>query len=252
MKNELMYSFRDNNVRVVIKDNEPWFVAKDICELLDISKHRDAISRLDEEERGSVIVDTLGGKQNVTAINEYGLYSLVFTSRKPEAREFKNWVTRDILPSIRKRGVYATEDFTKKALEDPQFMIDALTALKKEREEKAKLELEKEINKPKVLLAESIENSDSLILIRDLAIILKQNGFNIGQNRLYERLRDMGYLVKHGTSKNLPTQRSAELGLFRVVETTYNGSEGSKINKVTKVTGKGQLYFTNKFLKEIK
>ena len=250
--NELMYSFRDNNVRVIMKDNEPWFVMNDVCEVLDIKNPHDAYSRLEEHEKGVGITEGLTGKKNANIINEYGLYSLVFTSRKLEAREFKNWVTRDILPSIRKRGVYATEDFTKKALEDPQFMIDALTALKKEREEKAKLELEKEINKPKVLLAESIENSDSLILIRDLAIILKQNGFNIGQNRLYERLRDMGYLVKHGTSKNLPTQRSAELGLFRVVETTYNGSEGSKINKVTKVTGKGQLYFTNKFLKEIK
>ena len=248
--NELMYSFRDNNVRVIMKDNEPWFVMNDVCEVLEIKNPRDAFSRLEEHEKGVGNTDSYNSPINI--INEYGLYSLVFTSRKPEAREFKNWVTRDILPSIRKRGVYATEDFTKKALEDPQFMIDALTALKKEREEKAKLELEKEINKPKVLLAESIENSDSLILIRDLAIILKQNGFNIGQNRLYERLRDMGYLVKHGTSKNLPTQRSAELGLFRVVETTYNGSEGSKINKVTKVTGKGQLYFTNKFLKEIK
>ena len=136
MKNELMYSFRDNNVRVVMKDDEPWFVAKDICELLDISKYRDAVSRLDEEERGSVVVDTLGGKQNVAAINEYGLYSLVFTSRKQEDREFKNWVTRDILPSIRKRGIYATEDVTKQVLDNPQFMIELLQSLQEEREQR--------------------------------------------------------------------------------------------------------------------
>lgn len=113
------------------------------------------------------------------------------------------------------------------------------------------IEMEKKIfeQKPKVLLAESIENSDSLILVRDLAIILRQNGVNIGQNRLYEVLRNDGYLVKGGTSRNLPTQRSVDLGLFRIVETTINRSNGSSINKTPKVTGKGQAYFVNKFLK---
>ena len=252
MKNELMYSFRDNNVRVIMKDNEPWFVMNDVCEVLDIKNPHDAYSRLEEHEKGVGITEGLTGKKNANIINEYGLYSLVFTSRKLEAREFKNWVTRDILPSIRKRGVYATEDFTKKALEDPQFMIDALTALKKEREEKELLEAEREKNKPKVLLAESIENSNDLILVRDLAVILKQNGIDIGQNRLYERLRDLGYLIKSGTSRNLPTQRSVELGLFRIVETTRNDGKYIMINKVAKVTGKGQKYFINKFLKEMK
>ena len=248
--NELIYSFRDNNVRVVMKDDEPWFAAKDVCEILELSNPSMAVSRLDEDEVTKLNLGGLKGETNF--ISESGLYTFVLGSRKKEAREFKRWVTKEVIPSIRKRGVYATENFTKKALEDPQFMIDALTALKKEREEKAKLELEKEINKPKILLAESIENSKDLILVRDLAVILKQNGFDIGQNRLYERLRDLGYLIKFGSSRNLPTQRSVELGLFRIVESTRNDGREIKINKVTKVTGKGQKYFINKFLKEIK
>ena len=247
--NELMYSFRDNNVRVVMKDNEPWFAAKDVCEILELSNPTMAVNRLDEDERAKF---NLGRQGETNFISESGLYTFVLGSRKKEAKDFKRWITKEVIPSIRKRGVYATEDFTKKALEDPQFMIDALTALKKEREEKAKLELEKEINKPKVLLAESIENSNDLILVRDLAVILKQNGIDIGQNRLYERLRDLGYLIKFGASRNLPTQRSVELGLFRIVESTRNDGKEIKINKVTKVTGKGQKYFVNKFLKEIK
>ena len=247
--NELMYSFRDNNVRVVMKDNDPWFAAKDVCEILELSNPTMAVNRLDEDERAKF---NLGRQGETNFISESGLYTFVLGSRKKEAKDFKRWITKEVIPSIRKRGVYATEDFTKKALEDPQFMIDALTALKKEREEKAKLELEKEINKPKVLLAESIENSNDLILIRDLAVILKQNGVDIGQNRLYERLRDLGYLIKSGTSRNLPTQRSVELGLFRIVETTRNDGKYIMINKVAKVTGKGQKYFINKFLKEMK
>ena len=247
--NELMYSFRDNNVRVVMKDNEPWFAAKDVCEILELSNPTMAVNRLDEDERAKF---NLGRQGETNFISESGLYTFVLGSRKKEAKDFKRWITKEVIPSIRKRGVYATEDFTKKALEDPQFMIDALTALKKEREEKAKLELEKEINKPKVLLAESIENSKDLILVRDLAVILKQNGIDIGQNRLYERLRDLGYLIKFGASRNLPTQRSVELGLFRIVESTRNDGKEIKINRVTKVTGKGQKYFVNKFLKEYK
>ena len=250
--NELMYSFRDNNVRVVMKNNGAWFVLKDVCDILEIGNPSDVVKRIPEKNLHLDTIEGSVGKRYGYLTNEYGIYEIIFTSRKKQAIEFKEWVFEEVLPSIRKNGIYATEDFTKKALEDPQFMIDALTALKKEREEKAKLELEKEINKPKVLLAESIENSNDLILVRDLAVILKQNGVDVGQNRLYKRLRDLGYLIKFGTSRNLPTQRSVELGLFRIVESTRNDGKEIKINKVTKVTGKGQKYFINKFLKENK
>ena len=136
--NELMYSFRDNNVRVIMKDNEPWFVMNDVCEVLEIKNPRDAFSRLEEHEKGVGNTDSYNSPINI--INEYGLYSLVFTSRKPEAREFKNWVTRDILPSIRKNGIYATPQTVDKMLEDPQFIIVVLNKLKKEQELRKKAE----------------------------------------------------------------------------------------------------------------
>ena len=136
--NELMYSFRDNNVRVIMKDNEPWFVMNDICEVLEIKNPRDAFSRLEEHEKGVGNTDSYNSPINI--INEYGLYSLVFTSRKPEAREFKNWVTRDILPSIRKNGIYATPQTVDKMLDDPQFIIDVLNKLKNEQELRKKAE----------------------------------------------------------------------------------------------------------------
>ena len=151
--NELMYSFRDNNVRVVMKNNEAWFVLKDVCHILEIGNPSDVVKRIPEKNLHLDTIEGSVGKRYGYLTNEYGIYEIIFTSRKKQAIEFKEWVFEEVLPSIRKRGVYATEDFTKKALEDPQFMIDALTALKKEREEKEKLELEKEINKPKVLLA---------------------------------------------------------------------------------------------------
>ena len=244
--NEIMYSFGDNNVRLIMKYNEPWFVMNDVCEVLDIKNPRDAFSRLEEHEKGVGSTDSYNSPINI--INEYGLYSLIFTSRKAEAREFKNWVTRDVLPSIRKRGVYATDNFVETAINDPQYMIDILIELKAEQQRKKQLAAELEASKPKVLLADSIAASDSLILIRELAIILRQNGCNIGQNRLFEVLRNEGYLIKGGSSKNSPTQRSMELGLFRVVESTRNYTGDIRIQKVTKVTGKGQQYFINKFL----
>lgn len=229
------------NVRIILQDNEPWFVAKDVCECLAISKHRDAISRLDTDERGSLKVDTLGGKQEMATVNEYGLYSLVLSSRKPEAKEFKRWITHDVLPSLRKYGTYS--------MNIPRTLPDALKAYASEIEAHNQTKALLEEQKPKVLFADAVSTSDTDILIGDLAKLLNQNGHSIGQNRLFERLRNEGFLIsRKGSSYNSPTQRAMEIGLFRIKETAITHSDGRvSLNKTPKVTGKGQLYFINRY-----
>lgn len=233
------------NVRIFLEDNEPWFVAKDVCECLAISKHRDAISRLDDDERGSLKVDTLGGKQEMATVNEYGLYSLVMSSRKPEAKEFKRWVTHEVLPSIRKYGSYN--------MNIPRTLPDALKLYANEIEAHNKTKALVEEQKPKVLFADAVNASHTSILVGDLAKLLRQNGLDIGQNRLFEKLRQEGYLIKQkGESYNMPTQRSMDMKLFEVKESTFTNPDGSThITKTPKVTGKGQIYFTNRYLGEV-
>lgn len=245
--NELQI-FKNNqfgNVRIVMKGQEPWFVAKDVCECLAISKHRDAISRLDTDERGSLKVDTLGGKQEMATVNEYGLYSLVLSSRKPEAKEFKRWITHDVIPQIRKTGQYIADI--------PRTLPDALRAYANEVEEHNKAKLLIEEQKPKVLFADSVAASHTSILVGDLAKLLHQNGVkNMGQKRLFNWLRENSYLIKRkGSDYNSPTQKAMEMGLFQIKETVVSHADGhTSVNKTTKVTGKGQQYFINKFLGE--
>ena len=245
--NELQI-FKNNqfgNVRIVMKGQEPWFVAKDICECLAISKHRDAISRLDSDERGSLKVDTLGGKQEMATVNEYGLYSLVLSSRKPEAKKFKRWITHDVIPQIRKTGQYVVDI--------PKTLPDALRAYANEVEEHNKAKALIEEQKPKVLFADSVAASHTSILVGDLAKLLHQNGVkDMGQKRLFNWLRENSYLIKRkGSDYNSPTQKAMEMGLFQIKETVVSHADGhTSVNKTTKVTGKGQQYFINKFLGE--
>lgn len=245
--NELQI-FKNNqfgNVRIVMKGQEPWFVAKDVCECLAISKHRDAISRLDADERGSLKVDTLGGKQEMATVNEYGLYSLVLSSRKPEAKEFKRWITHDVIPQIRKTGQYVADI--------PRTLPDALRAYANEVEEHNKAKALIEEQKPKVLFADSVAASHTSILVGDLAKLLHQNGVkDMGQKRLFNWLRENSYLIKRkGSDYNSPTQKAMEMGLFQIKETVVSHADGhTSVNKTTKVTGKGQQYFINKFLGE--
>lgn len=240
--------FKNNqfgNVRIVMKDQEPWFVAKDVCECLAISKHRDAISRLDDDERGSLKVDTLGGKQEMATVNEYGLYSLVLSSRKQEAKEFKRWITHDVIPQIRKTGQYVADI--------PKTLPDALRAYANEVEEHNKAKALIEEQKPKVLFADSVAASHTSILVGDLAKLLHQNGVkDMGQKRLFNWLRENSYLIKRkGSDYNSPTQKAMEMGLFQIKETVVSHADGhTSVNKTTKVTGKGQQYFINKFLGE--
>ena len=239
-------NYQQNEVRVVMQDGKPWWVLKDVCDVLCLTNSRRVSDRLDEDEKGVTLVNTLGGNQEMTVINESGLYNVIIRSDKPEAKQFKRWITHDVLPSIRKHGMYATEEL----LANPDLLIQVATALKAERAENARLQSEITASKPKVLFADSVSVSGDTILIGELAKILKGNGIDIGQNRLYERLRQMGYLIRrNGTDYNAPTQRSMDLGLFRVKETAVTHSDGRiSIRKTTKVTGKGQQYFVNLFL----
>lgn len=243
------------SVRVVMKDEQPWFVAKDICECLEISNHRDALYRLDDDEKGCVgLTDAIGRERETSIINEYGLYSLTLTSRKPEAKAFKRWVTHEILPALRKHGAYMTEDVLAKTLEDPNYMIGILQKLADERDERKRLQFEAELNRPKVLFADAVATSETSILVGEMAKLITQkgheHGINIGQRRLFAWLREQGYLMKSGSSKNLPTQKSMNLKLMEVKERTIVNDDGSvRLTRTPKITGKGQIYFLNKFLK---
>ena len=244
--NELQI-FKNNqfgNVRIVMKDQEPWFVAKDICNCLEINNSRQALIRLDDDEKSSVILnDGTPGNPEKSIVNEYGLYSLVLSSRKPEAKEFKRWITHDVIPQIRKTGQYVADI--------PRTLPDALRAYANEVEEHNKTKALIEEQKPKVLFADSVAASHTSILVGDLAKLLHQNGVkDMGQKRLFNWLRENGYLIKRkGSDYNSPTQKAMEMGLFQIKETVVSHADGhTSVNKTTKVTGKGQQYFINKFL----
>jgi anti-repressor protein len=238
-------------IRTVIINNEPYFVGKDVATILGYSNPQKAIrDHVDEEDKTVHDSFTVNGTKGVL-INESGLYSLILSSKLPNAKKFKHWVTAEVLPSIRKHGAYMTNDVLEKALTSPDFLIQLATKLKDEQEKNKKLAAENEVMKPKALFADCVSASKSTILIGELAKIIKANGVDIGQNRLFTWLRDNGYLIKrNGMDYNMPTQKSMELGLFKIKETTINKPDGSiAITKTVKVTGKGQAYFINKFIK---
>lgn len=250
--NELqIFNYNGKEVRTIQKDGELWWVLKDVCGILGISKYRDTASRLDEDERGSVRVDTPGGEQEMTVINESGLYNVILRSDKPEAKPFRKWVTSEVLPSIRKHGAYMTPQKIEEVLLNPDTVIQLATNLKTEREKRMELERQAEKDKPLVAFANSVSVAKTSILIGELAKLLKQNGIEMGQNRLFTWMRKNGYLIsRKGTDYNMPTQRSMEMKLFEIKETTISHGDGhTSINRTPKVTGKGQIYFINLFLK---
>lgn len=246
MNNELTIFENEEfgRIRSVMVNNEPYFVAKDICDILELTNPTMAMSRLDEDERTKL---NLGRQGEANCVNEYGLYSLILASRKPEAREFKRWITHEVIPSIRKHGAYMTEQRIEEIILNPDTVIKLAQELKAEKEEKKKLAEKIEFDEPKVTFANSVISSKSSILIRELAKLLKQNHIDIGQNRLYEWLREKGYIIKGSTE---PTQRAMNLELFEVEENTYLAKGESKISFTTKCTPKGQIYFINKLTKE--
>jgi anti-repressor protein len=253
MNDLIQFQYEGRQVRTIEKDGEPWFVLRDVCEVLELTNSRMVAERLDHDEKGVSQIDTLGGKQETTIINESGLYNVILRSDKPEAKQFRKWVTSEVLPTIRKHGAYVTTDKLEAIMNDPDSWITMLNALKKERTEKEQLRIQTEADRPKVLFADAVSVSDGAILIGELAKILKGNGVDIGQNRLFEKLRQDGYLIRRkGTDYNAPTQRAMELGLFKVKETAVTHSDGHvTVSKTTKVTGKGQIYFVNRYREEM-
>lgn len=238
-------------IRTVTIDNEPWFVGKDVAIALGYVDTNKAISmHVDNEDKLNDKTASSLGQRGGWFINESGLYSLILSSKLESAKKFKHWVTSEILPSIRKHGMYATEDL----LNNPDLAIKAFTALKEEREKNKILQEDVNRMKPKEIFADAVSTSNTSILIGDLAKILRQNGIETGQKRLFEWMRENGYLIKrNGADRNMPTQKAMEHGLFEVKESTVNNPDGSvRINRTTKVTGKGQQYFINRFLSEQK
>lgn len=244
--NELqLFSFENHEVRSLSINNEPYFVGKDVAEILGYKNPRDAISKhVDEDDKldGVAIHDSIGREQKPILINESGLYSLVLSSKLPSAKKFKRWVTSEVLPALRKTGQYQVKELSGSELM-AKALIEAQSVL-------AAKDKQIEEMKPKALFADAVATSHTSILVGELAKILKQNGIDMGQKRLFAWLREKGYLIKRqGTDYNMPTQKAMDLGLFEIKEGSYvNGSGVNITTKTPKITGKGQQYFINKFL----
>ncbi|WP_283586337.1 phage antirepressor KilAC domain-containing protein [Limosilactobacillus vaginalis] len=253
MNKPQLFDFKGQSVRTVTINDEAYFVGKDVAKILRYSNtQRSVNAHVDSEDKRGYQISTPYGTQEMTVINESGLYSLILSSKMPQAKEFKHWVTSEVLPAIRKHGAYMTPQTIEKALLSPDTIINLATQLKEEQEQRKHLQEENEQMKPKALFADAVSTSKSSILIGQLAKILRQNGVSIGQNRLFAWMRKHGYLGTRGSNRNVPTQRSMELGLFKTKETVINHSDGhTTVNITTKVTGKGQQYFIQKFLGEV-
>ena len=262
------------SIRTLNINGEPWFVGRDVAESLGYANASKAVlAHVDEDDKTFLMLDIAHsqngnvpvGQSKTALINESGLYSLILGSKLSGAKKFKRWVTNEVLPSIRKHGVYATEMTIEKTLSDPDYIIQILSAFKKEKEDKEKLQIENsqqketivnlneqiENDKPKIKFAQQIHNSKDTILVRELAKIISSNGVNIGERKLYSMLRDDGFLIsKQGLDYNSPTQKSMNLGLFKVVESAVKTNYGTtKINRTTRVTPKGQEYLLKYILK---
>lgn len=230
----------------------PLFLAKDVAEWIGHNKPSEMANNVDKDEKLMAIISHSGQKRNMWFLTEDGLYEVLMQSRKPIAKAFKKEV-KAILKDVRKHGAYMTPETIENVLTDPDTIIKLATNLKEEQIKRREAELKIEQDKPKVLFADALTTSTSSILVGELAKLLKQNGVEIGQNKLFDWLRDNGYLIKkRGELYNLPTQRSMDLGLMDIKKRVINDANGSsRITRTTKITGKGQQYFINKFLKDV-
>lgn len=229
-------------IRALLSEGgDPMFVAKDVCAALEIKNSRDALARLDDDEKGVVLTDTPGGEQQMQAVNEAGLYVLVLGSRKPEAKAFKRWVTHEVLPALRRDGGYmvARDETPEQTM--ARAVLLAQQTIDRQKSRIAELE-------PKALFADAVAASDGTCLVGELAKMMRQNGVDVGQNRLFAMLREDGYLGNVGSNRNVPTQRAMDMGLFRIKETAVTHSDGHvTINRTPKVTEKGQIYFVKRY-----
>lgn len=235
------------SVRTLMVNDDPYFVGKDVAEILGYQNgSRDINRHVDEEDRCKMMVFDGNQDKESIIINESGLYSLILSSKMPNAKKFKHWVTSEVLPVVRKHGGYLTPQKIEEVLLNPDTIIRLATDLKAEQEKRALLEAKVEQDKPKVIFADAVSASNSSMLVRDVAKMIRQNGVSMGEKRFYKWLREHGYICKGSTS---PTQKAMELGLFETVIRTVERGDGLPIEtKTTKITGKGQQYFINKFL----
>lgn len=245
-------------IRTAGTAQEPIFCAADICRALGYSNGRKAISdHCDEGDVTKRDTPTSSGVQSMTFVNESGMYSLIFGSKLESAKQFKKWVTSDVLPSIRKHGMYATEATVESMLNDPENAILMLQAYQRERKERLaaqqqveKLEAQAIEDKPKIIYADAVKGSTSSCLIGELAKMIAQNGYPIGEKRLFQWLRDNHYLCSYGERFNQPYQQYIEQGLFTMKQNVFSVDGEMRTRNTTKVTGKGQIYFINKFIGE--
>lgn len=215
-------------IRVFERENTPWFVGKDVADILGYQNgSRDINRHVDEEDRHKVMFFDGNQDKETIIINESGLYSLILSSKMPNAKKFKHWVTSEVLPTIRKHGAYMTEETIEKAITSPDFLIKLATNLKEEKEKRLAAERQIEADRPKVTFANAVNVSKDGMLIGMLAKLLHQNGVDIGQKRLFQWMRDNGYLMKSGADRNMPTQKARELGLFKVKERAIDNPDGS-------------------------
>jgi len=266
MDNLKIFENNEFEIRTTTINNEPYFALNDICKILEINNPSQAKTRLNKDgvisnEVGVVTGIKADGSKamqnvNMNFINESNLYKLAFQSRKPQAERFTDWVTSEVLPAIRKHGAYMTDGVIERTLTDPDYLIMLATNLKEERAKRALAEAENERNKPKVLFADTVSASSRSCLMGELAKMISQEAIRqgridgkIGQNKLFAWMRNNGYLCKNGERKNQPLQQYVEQGLFEMKKGSYVDSRGANVvTTTTKVTGKGQIYFINKFL----
>lgn len=242
-----LFNFENHEVRSLLINSEPWFVGKDVAEVLGYKNTKDALVKHVDSEDKEILKSQNATFENIpnrgiTVVNESGLYSLILSSKLPSAKKFKRWVTSEVLPALRKTGQYQVKELSGQELM-AKALIEAQSVL-------AAKDKQIEEMKPKVVFADAVATSHTSILVGELAKILKQNGIDMGQKRLFAWLREKGYLIKRqGTDYNMPTQKAMDLGLFEIKEGSYvNGSGVNITTKTPKVTGKGQQYFINKFL----
>lgn len=244
-----LFAFEGNEVRTLKIDDEPYFVGKDVANILGYSNTRKALQDhvdLEDKKDGVTIRDSIGRNQKPTVINESGLYSLILSSKMPNAKRFKRWVTSEVLPTIRKHGAYMTDEKAFDIVHNKNGLADLLQQAADQLKQK---DIQIEKMKPKAMLADAITASETSILVGEMAKILKKNGVNTGQNRFFKWLRENGYLIKRkGTDYNMPTQKSMNLKLFEIKERTIVDGNSTRIVKTPKITGNGQQYFTNLFL----
>lgn len=256
MNNEIQrFDFKGAALRTLTDEaGEPWFVAKDVCDILGMSNPSMAVIALDKDEVAQIDPKDYLGSENrsnqaVNIVSEPGLYKLIMRSRKPEAKEFQRWVTHEVLPQIRKTGGYIP---TSESDSDEDIMARAVLVAQKTIKQKNQQIAEQQTRivelEPKARFADAVAASDGTCLVGELAKMLRQNGMDIGQNRLFRLLQADGYLGKSGSNRNVPTQRAMDLGLFRIKETTVTHADGhTTVSRTPKVTGKGQRYFIDRY-----